>query len=103
MEFFGLSHLHSCSSEFYFRGHGTFENDGSLYASLCGVVEVVNKLVFVRPVGNSKCVRREIDVVNIDLHYRYEPEVGDVVVGRVSEVSETAVLFLLYVFFVGRE
>lgn len=31
------------------RGHGTAELDGRLMATLCGVVERVNKLVYVRP------------------------------------------------------
>ena len=43
--------------------------DGRLVATLCGVVERVNKLVYVKP-----------------LRARYGAEVGDVVVGRVTEV-----------------
>lgn len=31
------------------RGHGTAESDGQLVATVCGVVERVNKLVYVRP------------------------------------------------------
>lgn len=31
-----------------FRGHGTSEFDGEVVATLCGVVERVNKLVYVR-------------------------------------------------------
>lgn len=53
-----------------FRGHGTYTQDEKLVASLCGVVERVNKLITVRP-----------------LKARYTPEVGDVVVGRITEVS----------------
>lgn len=54
------------------RGHGTqsFDED-KLVATVCGVLDRVNKLVTVRP-----------------LHRRYVPEVGDVVVGRVREVSK---------------
>jgi exosome complex component RRP4 len=52
------------------RGHGTYVQNGQLIASLCGVVERVNKLITVRP-----------------LKARYMPEVGDVVVGRITEVS----------------
>lgn len=34
---------------FFTRGHGTMELDGEVVATLCGVVERVNKLVYVRP------------------------------------------------------
>nr|GMD87361.1 exosome complex component RRP4 homolog [Ipomoea batatas] len=51
------------------KGHGTSEMDGRVVATLCGVVERVNKLVYVR------CLRA-----------RYKPEVGDIIVGRVIEV-----------------
>ncbi|BBM97698.1 exosome complex component RRP4 [Marchantia polymorpha subsp. ruderalis] len=54
----------------YLRGHGTQVVDGQLLATVCGVVERVNKLVSVRP-----------------LRARYNPETGDVVVGRVTEVA----------------
>ena len=52
------------------RGHGTLVFGTSLQATVSGTVEHVNKLVTVRAV-----------------HSRYRPEVGDVVVGRVIEVS----------------
>ncbi|KAF6169946.1 hypothetical protein GIB67_034338 [Kingdonia uniflora] len=51
------------------KGHGTSEHDGEVVATLCGVVERVNKLVYVRA-----------------LRARYKPEIGDIVVGRVIEV-----------------
>lgn len=51
------------------RGHGTTELNGEVVATLCGVVERVNKLVYVRA-----------------LRSRYKPEVGDIIVGRVLEV-----------------
>ncbi|KAF5731502.1 exosome complex component RRP4 [Tripterygium wilfordii] len=51
------------------KGHGTVERDGELVATLCGVVERVNKLVYVRP-----------------LRSRYKPEIGDIIVGRVVEI-----------------
>lgn len=41
-----------------------------LVATVCGVVDKVNKLITVRT-----------------LHRRYAPEVGDIVLGRVTEVS----------------
>ncbi|KAJ0984523.1 hypothetical protein J5N97_002879 [Dioscorea zingiberensis] len=52
------------------KGHGTSEVDGQLMATLCGVVERVNKLVYVRA-----------------LRARYKPEIGDIIVGRVIEVA----------------
>lgn len=53
-----------------FRGHGTRGLGELLVATACGVVERVNKLVTVRTLQN-----------------RYSPEVGDVIVGRVTEVG----------------
>ena len=51
------------------RGHGTLmRDDGTLVATVSGVVERVNKLVSVRP-----------------LRARYHGEVGDVVIGRIVE------------------
>eukprot|EP00037_Helgoeca_nana_P030565 m.378458 g.378458 ORF g.378458 m.378458 type:complete len:294 (-) comp28218_c0_seq1:918-1799(-) len=55
----------------YMRGHGTFQLDGQLIASVAGVVQQVNKLICVRP-----------------LRSRYVPEIGDVVVGRITEVGQ---------------
>lgn len=55
----------------FLRGHGTKSlPDGRLVATLCGVVQRVNKLVYVRP-----------------LKSRYTAEQGDVVIGRVTEVA----------------
>ena len=45
-------------------------HDGKLVATTCGVVEHVNKLLYVRP-----------------LKHRYSGSVGDVVVGRIVEVQ----------------
>ncbi|EFJ27224.1 hypothetical protein SELMODRAFT_147871 [Selaginella moellendorffii] len=53
------------------RGHGTQLVDGELVATVCGTVERVNKLVFVKP-----------------LRSRYEARVGDVVIGRVTELAQ---------------
>ncbi|MQL75678.1 hypothetical protein Taro_008066, partial [Colocasia esculenta] len=55
------------------KGHGTSEVDGQVVATLCGVVERVNKLVYVRA-----------------LRARYKPEIGDIIVGRVIERRRTA-------------
>jgi len=55
----------------FLRGHGTYVQDNRLYSTVSGVVERVNKLVSVRP-----------------LKFRYFGEVGDVVVGRITEVGQ---------------
>ncbi|XP_056170412.1 exosome complex component RRP4 homolog isoform X2 [Syzygium oleosum] len=52
------------------KGHGSTELNGEVVAMVCGVVERVNKLVYV-------CTLRAI----------YKPEVGDIIVGRVIEVA----------------
>ncbi|KAL6903479.1 hypothetical protein ACP4OV_004292 [Aristida adscensionis] len=52
------------------KGHGTVDQEGEVVATLCGVVERVNKLVYVRT-----------------LRARYKPEVGDIIVGRVIEIA----------------
>lgn len=54
----------------YLRGHGTYVDGAELVASVAGSVERVNKLVSVRP-----------------LNARYTAEIGDVVVGRITEVG----------------
>ncbi|KAF0682881.1 Aste57867_25016 [Aphanomyces stellatus] len=54
----------------FLRGHGTYVEDGELLASVAGIVEKVNQLVSVRPLVS-----------------RYIGEVGDIVVGRISEVG----------------
>ncbi|XP_047313349.1 exosome complex component RRP4 homolog [Impatiens glandulifera] len=53
------------------KGHGTNDLDGEVVATICGVVERVNKLVYVR-----------------GLRARYKPEIGDIIVGRVIEVAQ---------------
>ncbi|KVH94430.1 Exosome complex RNA-binding protein 1/RRP40/RRP4 [Cynara cardunculus var. scolymus] len=67
------------------KGHGTTELEGEVVATVCGVIERVNKLVYVRT-----------------LRARYKPEVGDIIVGRVApkrwrleiNFSQDAVLML---------
>ncbi|KAF6018664.1 EXOSC2 [Bugula neritina] len=56
----------------YMRGHGTYfdVDEGKILASVAGCVERVNKLICVRP-----------------LKTRYIGEVGDVVIGRITEVG----------------
>ena len=51
------------------RGHGTYVSGDKVISSVTGRVERVNKLVSVRP-----------------LRARFTPEVGDLVVGRITEV-----------------
>ncbi|KLO18000.1 hypothetical protein SCHPADRAFT_913403 [Schizopora paradoxa] len=58
------------SSQAFMRGHGTYVEDDEVIASVAGTVERVNKLITVRP-----------------LQTRYNPEVGDLVVGRITEVA----------------
>ncbi|RKO90064.1 exosome component 2, isoform CRA_a [Blyttiomyces helicus] len=55
----------------FMRGHGTYTEGDSLVASVAGVVERVNKLLSVRP-----------------LRTRFNGEIGDVVIGRVTEVVQ---------------
>ncbi|CAD7700637.1 unnamed protein product [Ostreobium quekettii] len=55
----------------FLRGHGTHvDPNGALRASVCGVLQRINKLVVVRP-----------------LKSRYIAETGDVVVGRVTSIA----------------
>ncbi|KAJ9171916.1 hypothetical protein P3X46_015215 [Hevea brasiliensis] len=53
------------------KGHGTAERNGEVVATVCGVVERVNMLVYVR-----------------SLRSRFKPEIGDIIVGRVVEVAQ---------------
>ncbi|XP_012176252.2 uncharacterized protein LOC100650841 [Bombus terrestris] len=56
----------------FLRGHGTYVDDeNTLRASVAGVLEKVNKLISIRP-----------------LKARYQGEIGDVVVGRITEVQQ---------------
>ncbi|GLC45058.1 hypothetical protein PLESTB_001464100 [Pleodorina starrii] len=57
----------------FLRGHGTQVVDGKLVATVCGVVERVNKLIYVKT-----------------LNSRYNAEQGDVVVGRVADIAGKA-------------
>ncbi|RIA94821.1 exosome complex component RRP4-like protein [Glomus cerebriforme] len=56
----------------YMRGHGTFTTEkNQRLSSVAGVVEHVNKLISVR-----------------SLHARYTGDIGDLVIGRITEVSQ---------------
>ena len=61
----------------FLRGHGTYvesvENEERLVASVCGIVQRVNKLVTVIPFSTSI----------------YQGHVGDLVVGRITNVGTT--------------
>ncbi|CAH1713998.1 exosome complex component RRP4 [Aphis gossypii] len=53
----------------FMRGHGTYVSAGSLKATVAGVEQNINKLVTVSP-----------------LRCRYNGEIGDVVIGRITEL-----------------
>ncbi|KAE9523662.1 hypothetical protein AGLY_016214 [Aphis glycines] len=53
----------------FMRGHGTYVSEGSLKATVAGVEQNINKLVTVSP-----------------LRCRYNGEIGDVVIGRITEL-----------------
>ncbi len=53
------------------RGHGTYLKNDALHSSVAGLVQRVNKLVSVVPPRT-----------------KYQGEVGDVVVGRITEVQQ---------------
>ncbi|XP_061590090.1 exosome complex component RRP4 [Cololabis saira] len=55
----------------FMRGHGTYVDDDKLTASVAGQVERVDKLICVRP-----------------FQTRFYGEIGDVVVGRITEVQQ---------------
>jgi len=55
----------------YMRGHGTYTRDDVLYASVAGAVQRVNKLIHVTPPKT-----------------KYQGEIGDVIVGRITEVQQ---------------
>lgn len=59
-----------CESEGYIKGHGTEEIDDKIYSTYFGTVNQINKLIVVSPI----------------FPIRYTAEIGDVVVGRVSQI-----------------
>ncbi|KAI8812604.1 hypothetical protein BJ742DRAFT_673647 [Cladochytrium replicatum] len=54
----------------YMRGHGTYSEGEKLIASVAGLIERVNKLISVKP-----------------MRARFTGEIGDVVVGRITELG----------------
>ncbi|KAF9764332.1 Exosome complex component rrp4 [Nosema granulosis] len=59
-----------CEEGDFIRGHGTQIEDNKLVSSYFGTPKTINKLVTVVP----------------HMNFRYVPEVGDVVIGRVKEI-----------------
>ncbi|KAI8620296.1 hypothetical protein BC830DRAFT_1059443 [Chytriomyces sp. MP71] len=55
----------------FMRGHGTYTEGEELVGTVVGLVERINKLISVKP-----------------FRARYSGEIGDVVVGRISEVTQ---------------
>ncbi|KAF9522421.1 exosome complex exonuclease rrp4 [Crepidotus variabilis] len=58
------------SSQSFMRGHGTYVDNEEVVASVAGTIQRVNKLISVKAIRS-----------------RYSPEVGDLVVGRITEVQ----------------
>jgi exosome complex component RRP4 len=70
------------------RGHGTYVDNDEVVASVAGTIERVNKLVTVRAMRTRYAVFKSlIDLPGLT-HFprRYNPEVGDLVIGRITEV-----------------
>jgi len=55
----------------WMRGHGTYFLENNTYSSVAGTISRVNRLLSVKPIRG-----------------RYEPETGDHVVGRITEVGQ---------------
>jgi exosome complex RNA-binding protein Rrp4 len=36
------------------RGPGTFEENGFIYASVAGISQIVNKLIYISPLGHGR-------------------------------------------------
>lgn len=64
-----LRHLKRAEVQSKHSGHGTFIDQETVISSVAGTIERVNKLVSVRAIRT-----------------RYNAEVGDLVVGRITEV-----------------
>ncbi|OMJ15657.1 Exosome complex component rrp4 [Smittium culicis] len=54
----------------FMKGHGTFVEDGKIYASVAGTVERINRLISVKSFGQ-----------------RFVGEIGDTIVGRITRVT----------------
>lgn len=67
--FVRFGHWHHVEVQSKHSGHGTFIDQETVISSVAGTIERVNKLVSVRAIRT-----------------RYNPEVGDLIVGRITEV-----------------
>lgn len=59
-----------CEAEGYIKGYGTETDGNAIFSSYFGSVQQINKLITVNPIFS----------------FRYIPEVGDVVIGRVTQI-----------------
>ncbi|KAL5536823.1 RRP4 [Sanghuangporus sanghuang] len=78
------------SSHAFMRGHGTYVDGDEVIASVAGTIERVNKLVTVRALrsrDDSIVSTRLTKTFSAVQTSRYNPEVGDLVVGRITEVA----------------
>ncbi|KAG6808012.1 hypothetical protein H0H92_005693 [Tricholoma furcatifolium] len=76
------------SSQAYMRGHGTYVDNEEVIASVAGTIERVNKLVTVRATRTrSAHAYFLLPTAHFYNTHRYNPEVGDLVVGRITEVQ----------------
>ncbi|KAL5513266.1 RRP4 [Sanghuangporus vaninii] len=77
------------SSRAFMRGHGTYVDGDEVIASVAGTIERVNKLLTIRddstvPIMVLIRLTKTFSTVQTN---RYNPEVGDLVVGRITEVA----------------
>ena len=56
--------------EGYIAGHGTYEHEGKIYASLAGIVHRIDRVICVKPLKTS-----------------FKPDIGDVIIGRIVAVE----------------
>ena len=73
--------LNSASS----RGHGSYVDSDEVIASVAGVIERINKLITVRALRTRYVERGSTTGLPLTIP-RYSPEVGDLVIGRITEV-----------------
>jgi exosome complex component RRP4 len=73
-------------TRFLRSGHGTYIEDEEVVASVAGIVDRVNKLITVKALKSRYFILAYLCPVSNIQPLRYSPEVGDLVVGRISEV-----------------
>lgn len=64
-------------------GHGTFEENGKIYSNVVGMVEKTNKFFF----PFLYCFKQDRLIIVNPIRSKYLGEIGDIVIGRVSEVT----------------